>query len=41
MKLRPRYTDADMIETAAWATLSGFLVGALVTAYIAYLWISP
>jgi hypothetical protein len=36
-----KYTEADVIGTAAWATLAGFFVGALVTAYIAYLWISP
>lgn len=35
-----RYTEGDVIETAAWATVAGFLVGCLVTAYVAWAWVT-
>lgn len=35
-----KYTEADVIGTAAWATLSGFMVGAVLTAIAAYLMVT-
>lgn len=35
-----RYTEGEVIETAAWATVAGFLAGGLVTAYVAWAWVS-
>lgn len=34
------YTEGEMLETAAWATVAGFLVGGLVVGYIAYCWVT-